>query len=766
MTINNDSHSHSLVSRATQGFVVSRFSSSAGIRSYRKTASLIVGSSLLFGTAAHATDVADADVPPASAIPAAAAATTDAADAADFADPIVVTGEKFRINTLNSRLPDVRDAPQSISIIPREVIEAQAATTLNDVLRNVSGISMATGEGGGGPAGDNLTLRGFGARNDIFVDGIRDFASYTRDTFNVEQVEVVKGPASAQTGRGSTGGYINLFSKQPKLGTFANGTAGVGLPGYLRGTADVNVGGDALGLGGGTALRVNLLYHDADTPGRDHVETKRWGIAPSIAVGLGTSTRAILSYFRLKGDNQPDYGIPFVPDTNTVLTEFHNKPAPVDYDNYYGLLERDYEDTVTNLATFALEHDLTSSIRIANTTRYGYAKRDSIYSSPRFLTTDSTLITPQTQSRDTVDKVLLNQSNLFAKFQTGSVRHDAIAGFEISTEKSRNQLRAVTVGTPTDLFDPDPERPWDGTIVDLSGEVVHAKADTVAAYLFDTAYLSDKFLISGGLRWEHNKSEFDPAPSQITPTVGPIDRSDSYLTWRAGITYKPIPTLSIYAGAGTSVNPSIENLTQTTPTEAQGALKPEHSRTYEIGAKWDGFGGKLLLTSAIFRTEKTNARTPGLPGEPAMVLDGEQRVDGFEIGATGRITENWQVIASYTYLDSEVVDSNTPTEIGNRLGNVPKNTAALWTLYTLPQGIELGGGVRYVSSRYTNVANTRKVGDYWVADATLGYDINPKTTLRVNVFNIFDERYADALSGGHFVPGAGRSAVATLAFGM
>ena len=350
---------------------MSRFSPNSGIRSYKKTASLIVGSGLLFGTSAQANEIAPAQNPPAaSEVDAAtsAAVATSAAAAADQADSIVVTGEKYRINTLNSRLPDVREAPQSISIIPREIIEQQAATTLNDVLRNVTGISMAAGEGGGGPGGDNLTLRGFGARNDIFVDGIRDFASYTRDTFNVEQVEVVKGPASAQTGRGSTGGYINLFSKQPQIGTFASGTLGLGQPNYVRGTADMNLGGDSIGLGGGTAVRVNLMHHDANTPGRDHVETKRTGFAPSVAVGLGTSTRAILSYTRLKAHNQPDYGIPFL----------GNDPAPVDYDNYYGLLERDYEDTLANIATFALEHDLTSDIRIANTTRYGHATRDSI----------------------------------------------------------------------------------------------------------------------------------------------------------------------------------------------------------------------------------------------------------------------------------------------------------------------------------------------------------------------------------------------------
>jgi catecholate siderophore receptor len=736
-----------------------------GITACRRATLALAGTTLLAmaGGAQAADVVANSD----------STAATDETDA-PRSEEIVVRGEKYRINTLNSRLPDVRDAPQSISIIPREVIEQQAANSLTDVLRNVTGISMAAGEGGGGPGGDNLTLRGFGARNDIFVDGIRDFASYTRDTFNVEQVEVVKGPASAQTGRGSTGGYINLFSKQPKLETFVGGTIGVGLPDYVRGTVDLNLGGETLGIGGGTAVRVNAMYHNADTPGRDLVNSKRWGIAPSVAVGLGTSTRAILSYFRLEQDNLPDYGIPFVPATNIALEDFIDRPAPVDYDNFYGLVERDYEDTVTNIATFALEHDVSDNLRIANTTRYGHATRDSIYSAPRFATLPppdqaftGTEVNPQTQSRDTVDKVWFNQTNVFGKFDTGTIRHDAIFGVEIARESSRNQLRSVTNGTSTDIFNPDPERPWVGTIVDIPGEVVRAKANSVAAYIFDTMHLSEQFLLTGGVRWERYKSEFHPTPAQIAAnptTVGDIERSDESVTWRAGATYKPVKGLSIYAGVGTSVNPSIENMTQTSPNLALGALKPERSRTYEVGAKWDGFGGKLLLTTALFRTEKTNARTPGLLGEPATVLAGKQRVDGFEIGATGRITRNWQVIASYTYLDAEVKDSNTASEIGNRLQNVPDHSASLWTLYRLPQGIEVGGGVRYVGTRYTNVANTRKIGDYWVADATLGHDISKSMSLRLNVFNIFNERYIDQVGGGHFVPGTGRSALATLSF--
>ncbi len=682
----------------------------------------------------------------------------DAADAPPGKDDIIVNGTRYRINTLNSRLPDVRDAPQSISIIPREVIEQQSASSLRDVLRNVSGISMAAGEGGGGPAGDNLTLRGFGARNDIFVDGIRDFASYSRDTFNVEQVEVVKGPSSAQTGRGSTGGYINMFSKQPELDSFVGGSVGVGAPFFFRSTLDANVGGNDLGLGGGTALRVNAVYQKSDTPGRDHVENKRIGVAPSLAVGLGTSTRAILSWMHLRQDNTPDYGIPFVPNTNTVLTEYLDAPAPVDFDNYYGLLARDYEKLRTDIVTFAVEHDFSDQVRIANTTRYGHATRDSIYSAPRFLNTTSTLIRAQPQSRDTLDTVLLNQSNLFAGFFTGGIAHDVVAGVEVSREKSRNQPRTVTEGTPTDLFDPDPSRPWVGTIVDTPGGPIRAQADTVAAYLFDTIKVSHALLFSGGVRYEHYKSEFEPVGA---PKLG---RTDKNLTWRGGVTVKPVRHLSLYAGAGTSVNPSIENMTQTTPTAAVVALKPERSRTYEAGAKYDGFGGKLLLTGAVFRTDKLNARTPGLPGEPATVLEGKQRVRGAELGATGHITRAWSLIAAYTYLDTEVTESNTPTEVGNHLGNVPAHSGSIWSTYKFANGIEVGGGARYVGSRFTNTTNNRKVGDYWAFDATAAMDIAKDVTLRLNGFNLTNKRYVDQVGGGHFIPGPSRSVLATLSF--
>ena len=245
-------------------------------------------------------------------------------------------------------------------------------------------------------------------------------------------------------------------------------------------------------------------------------------------------------------------------------------------------------------------------------------------------------------------------------------------------------------------------------------------ADTLAAYLFDTIHFSEQLLFSGGLRWERYKSEFDPAPSHAAVAELEPDRRDC-LTWRAGLTYKPMPSLSLYVGAGTSVNPSIENLTQTTPTAAVARSSPSGAGPIEIGAKWDGFGGKLLLTAALFRTDKTNARTPGLPGEPAdragrqatgrRVRVRRDRPDHRALAVDRRLHLSRQRGARIQHRDR----SRQPARQRAR-----STAAALWTTYKLPIGFELGGGVRYVGTRYTNVTNTGAIDDYWVADATIG----------------------------------------------
>ncbi len=330
----------------------------------------------------------------------------------------------------------LRDIPQTITVVPAAVIEAQGATTLRDVLRNVTGISIQAGEGGV-PAGDNLSIRGFSARTDFFIDGVRDVGGYTRDPFNVEQVEVVKGPSSSIAGRGSTGGVINIATKAPHLGATHHVSVGLGSSDYKRGTLDVNQP-----VGDNVAFRLNAMWNDADTPGRDAVTNQRWGIAPSLAFGIGTPTRVTLDYAHLDQDNLPDYGIPWVPNTNVPLRAYGDQPAPVDFGNFYGLTSRDYEDTKTNVATGRVEHDFGSALSLRSILRAGDTNRDSLITSPRFESDTSTAIRrTDWKSRDQSDGIVASQTDLTSRFRTGSIGHALVTGVEIARETSENWNR-------------------------------------------------------------------------------------------------------------------------------------------------------------------------------------------------------------------------------------------------------------------------------------------------------------------------------------
>ena len=254
------------------------------------------------------------------------------------------------------------DTPQSIDIVPQHIIQDQGATTLRDTLRNVAGISIAAGEGGA--QGDNLTVRGFTARNDIFLDGMRDFGSYYRDPFAMQEVAVLQGPSSVTFGRGSTGGVINQETKAPQTAALFAGTAELGTDQTKRITADLDR--PLPSLGSGTAFRLNLMGHDSKFAGRDIAENRRYGIAPSLAFGLGSPTRLTLSYLREGADDTPDYGIPWL----------FNGPAPVERRNYYGFEHGNYLKTNVDMGTVKFEHDVNSHITFRNQARYAHYHRD------------------------------------------------------------------------------------------------------------------------------------------------------------------------------------------------------------------------------------------------------------------------------------------------------------------------------------------------------------------------------------------------------
>lgn len=663
-----------------------------------------------------------------------------------------VTGRTTVISSPKYTEP-LRNTPQTINIIPRTVIEEQGATTLRDVLRNVPGLTMTAGEGGT-PAGDNLTLRGFSARNDIFVDGVRDLGPQSRDPFNLEQVEVVKGPASAYNGRGSTGGTINLVSKSPTLTRFFSGTANLGTDKTRRVTGDINLPLDGLGWGEHTAFRLNLLAHDSGIAGRDVVNNQRWGIAPSLALGLGTPTRLTLSYFKMKQDNISDYGIPWVPATNNVLREFRDQPAPVPRDTFYGFKDRDHEKLDSDLATIRFERDFGDAVTLRNQFRYGRSTRDSLATPPRFASDNSTAINRELRSWLTKDNIYDNQTDMRASFSTGKVQHAVVAGVDFIRETNERRTRTAPNATTT-LLNPNPNDVYTGVIT-LSPIVGDITGNSLGAYAFDTLRFGQKFELNGGLRYDYFDAE------GVATTGLPVSRIDRMVSWRASAVYKPRSNGSVYVAYGTSLNPSLEGLSYNT---ANTAIEPEKTYTFEFGSKWDLFRQRLSVSGAGFRLNKTNARTPGIvPGDPVQVLQGEQRVYGAELSINGNITREWNVFAAYTYLDSEIVDSNTPAEVGRELQNTPKNSVSLWTTYRLPFKLTLGGSARFIDDRFGNNINTRRVDSYWTADAMLSYPLTDHIDLRLNLYNLTDEYYFDRLGGGHLIPGPARSA--NLSFGF
>ncbi len=477
-----------------------------------------------------------------------------------------------------------------------------------------------------------------------------------------------------------------------------------------------------------------------------------------MASASGTATRATVGYFKLTQDNLPEYGLPWVPaNTNPELAAYANGMPPVEQSNFYGLTTRDYERTDTDLATIEIERDAGAATTLSNLTRWGKNVRDSVITAPRFASVNtSTALNRQLQSRDMTDTIVANQTNLTARVATGRIGHAIVGGAEFSTEHSLNFARTGPTAPTADLYHPNPDDPYPGPIV-RSGAKTDGTANSMAAYLFDTATIGDHLELTGGLRWD--RFAVDYTSTAVTGEATSFDRTDMMTSGRAGVIYKPRQEGSIYAGFGTSFNPSAEGLSL---AAANVDLEPEKSRNFEVGTKWDLFRQQLSATAALFRTEKTNARTPGVnPGDPPTVLAGAQRVSGIEFGLSGRVRSWWTAIVNYAHMRSTIAESNTPAEIDQNLALTPEHTLALWSTFELPGGVGLGGGAQYMDSVFRNATNTAQVPSYWLFNATASYAVNSHLTLRFNSTNLANEQYVDRIGGGHYIPGPGRQMLVT-----
>jgi catecholate siderophore receptor len=688
------------------------------------------------------------------------------------------------------------DTPQSIVAVPRQVIEDQGVVTLRDALRNVPGISIAAGEGGA--QGDNLTIRGFSSRNDLYLDGMRDFGSYYRDPFYLEGIQVLKGPASILFGRGSTGGVVEQDSKVPKLDTFGGGALTFGSDLTRRATVDINQ--PLPELGQGAALRLNAVAHDSQVADRDVVRNDRFGLAPSLALGLGTPTRFTFSYLHLSQHDIPDYGVPWINQAAVGTRNAVARPVPLSLtqEDYYGFAHGNYLRANVDVPTVKIEHDINSAVTVSDQLRYANYVRQFRVTEPQLFTTASAtgkgtsgtpaLIAPGaplsslTVSRNqiagnSVETYLVNQLDLTARFATGLAGHSLRAGIEVSRETSDpTRFSTIAPYSQTPLLAPNPTDPFNA--VTFLSSSTKTTAYTQAVYAVDTIKLSDEWALMGGLRFDR----FDASFGQVTfpnPVTGAgagstqFSRVDTMLSWRGAIIYKPLPNGSVYFSAGTSFNPSAEALSLTVAT---AGVAPEKSESFEVGSKWDLLDGKLTFTGALFRTEKTNLREPNPLNPLFNILAGSGLAEGGEIGISGRLTPGWQIFAGYGYTYSAITKSpvTSPTsDLGRRLANTPMHTANLWTTYDLPWWkLQIGGGLNVVSSRFASstpssvggVAFLREAPGYWIVSAMAKYPLSQNVDLQLNMFNLTGNRFYDQIHPSHVVPGPGRTALLTLSY--
>ena len=658
---------------------------------------------------------------------------------------------------LDDKLPgDQLDVPQSLTVVSEKLMTEQASTRLEDALKNVPGITLNAGEGAA--RGDTVNLRGFSAFNDFFLDGIRDAAVYTRDSFNLQSVEVVKGPSATLFGRGSTGGAINQVSKAPFLDPVDVVTANLGTNDLYRMTADINQP-----IAATSAIRANVMGESSHVADRDLVLNRRWGFAPSASFGIGTPDTLTLAYLHQQENNRPDTGIPFV----------NARPAPAPRDAYFGLASNSVT-THDDIATARYTHDFSSNLMVADTVRYAHYEFSWIADMPNFgshapvaaTPLDDILVGRDQPASTGVQSNLTEQLDLTGRFETGFIRHTVVAGYEWSRQtldlnRLANPFNSNNNWVPeTPLLDPEPymASPVEG---------VSSEQDTIAHatsfYLTDTLSLGKYFDLIAGARYDKFSADY----KQLTVASGAqllLDHTDRLGSPRAALIFKPTPLQTYYVSYGTSFDPSAEALSLTTKTANLGPVK---GKTYEVGTKDQLLDGRLLFTGALFHTVVDNAQTNDPENPSLTVLNGNQRVNGLETQLTGYLTQHLEITAGFAYLDGRTLSAGTPAYVGQPLQNVAKNAVNLWTEYEFTDQWEAGVGGNWLDRRHADFAGAVPVPGYVVWNAMVSYKVTKDLALQLNGNNLFNRLYWDAPyyttpSENHVLPGAGRSALLSI----
>lgn len=692
---------------------------------------------------------------------------------------------------------DPLDTPQTITVLSERTIRDQNLLSLRDILSTVPGITFGAGEGGGG-YGDSINLRGYSANSDITTDGLRDSAQYTRsDPFNLEQLEVVNGANSVYSGAGSLGGSINLVSKTPRLGDRTTLSAGIGTDSYGRLTVDANKM-----LGETIAVRLNAMVHQHDVPGRDVESYERWGIAPSIAFGVGTPTEFSLAYFHQEDENTPEYGVPYAANATV------NGALPgVDPSSYYGYRNMDTQETQVDSLTGRFQHDVGDFLTISNITRWQKVSQFLIVNPPQGAWCLDSGVNAQTgvacatpgfyqpsgprgTTRDSENQQIVSQTDLNFRFNTGILAHNLVVGFSFSNEtydlENGNSQRTATGASPVlpPMSISDPDTLYTGPVNFIRAGLSNGELNNQAIYLFDTMTFNEQWELNGGLRYEHNAGEYiSTAYSMVggvlTPGVTTRAESDeNLLSYRVGLVYKPVPNASIYLAYGNTETPSQATVNGGCSVAAANSncdVDPEEGQVVELGAKWDVFDGRLSLTGSIFQNERSKFRVNSPIAGVEQQLDGKSRVRGLTLGAAGQINARWTVIANYTYLDSELLQTvadgvAVDAQKGDPLPFTPEHALNLWTTYMVTDNIMVGYGATYSGeqtfNRPTGSAVLYTSDDYWIHNAAVTWTASDSVSVQLNLKNLTDEEYYSRIRSnngfGWATPGDARSAQVTL----
>ncbi len=694
------------------------------------------------------------------------------------------------------------ETPKTIQVVKKETLQEQAAGSLAEALQNTPGITLQMGENGNTAAGDTFQMRGFAAQTSTFVDGIRDLGAVTRDVFNLEQIEIVKGPAGSDTGRGASAGYINLISKLPSLDDAHEGTLTLGDASRKRATLDSN-----LRLGESTAARLNLMAQDNGVPGRDLVKKKGWAIAPSIAFGLGSPTRFYLFSQHVRQNNVPDGGLPTIgwEGFYNATEQIRNAPK-IDTSNFYGSAA-DREKVDADMVSAKLEMDLGGGTTIRNLSRYGRTHMDRVLTgalniaAPNPADLSTWTITRSRQRVDQTNEVLANQTSLNTRLQTGGIQHDLSAGLELIYESQLTRGTGTTTQTirgvnytaiavpVANLYNPNVADVM-GTPY-LTGVDTEGKTTTKAIYVNDTLTVNDALKVSAGLRTEHyslstnsgtivtaaNLAQF---PGYAVGGVAPnaLRDSDWITSWNLGAVYKLAPNGTLYAGLGNSLTPpGSANFTLSASGQASGTAEPQETTNYEFGTKWDLLDRRLALTAAVYRTENDKQVTQD-PLTQASLQAGKTRVEGIELAAVGQITNFWQISAGLQTMKTQQLNQQSVNATSGAVTVTdgvrwsPEFSATLWTSYQLGE-FTIGGGVRHTGEQkrvvtVSNLAtqNTPNLPAFTVVDLMGAWRVNKSLNLQLNVSNVTDEVYMAALNNGgsRMVLGAPRAVTLSARF--